>query len=192
MSEARKAFETFIADLREIWRSHGHDEARMSAAREKLRVLTMNPHIQACSRDWPLTIGQNLLLYEDADFGFVVNAVVRPPDYKGGVHDHADVWVLYGVIDGAERLERYVRVDDGAVDGFAEVRRTSETRGQPGVVDIVPPFEIHAEQGASDRSAALIVRSRRVVGRVMQNGYDESAKKVTKRWGPEQVRYSLG
>lgn len=191
MTGARESFEAFIADLREIWRTHATDETRMSAARDKLRALTTLPAIREHSKGWPFTVGQNLLLYEDAEFGFVVNAVVRPPGYKGGVHDHADAWVLYGVVDGAERLERYERIDDGSVEGRAEVRLISDTQGLPGVVDIVPPYEIHAEQGASDRSAALIVRSQRVVGRVMQNGYDVAGKTVAKRWGPQQVPYSL-
>ena len=191
MTSAAPLFDVFIADLRAIWRMHGTDEARMAAACEKLQILAAEPLIQAHSKGWPLTVGQNLLLYEDPDFGFVVNAVVRPLGYKGGVHDHADAWVLYGVVDGAESLERYAREDDGSVEGFAELRLIGATRGVPGVADIVPPFDIHAEQGASDRSAALIVRSKRVVGRVMQNGYDLAAKKVVKRWGPEQVPYSL-
>jgi predicted metal-dependent enzyme (double-stranded beta helix superfamily) len=191
MDHPQKLFEEFVTQLREIWRTHDTDKARMSAARETLRVLAAHPAIQAHSKSWPITVGQNLLLYEDPDYHFVVNAVVRPPDYKGGVHDHADAWVLYGVVDGAESLERFARVDDASVEGFAELRLVSASRGLSGVVDLVPPFEIHAEQGASDRSAALILRSQRVVGRVMQNGYDVASKKVVKRWGPEQVPYSL-
>jgi predicted metal-dependent enzyme (double-stranded beta helix superfamily) len=191
MSGASSAFEAFVSALREIWRAYPDDETRMTKAREPLRALALNPEIQAHSRSWPFTVGQNLLLHEDAEYGFVVNAVARPPGYKGGVHDHANAWVLYGVVDGAESLERYQREDDGAVEGYAQVRMLSASRGVPGVVDIVPPFEIHAEQGASDRSAALIVRSQRVVGRVMQNGYNPVEKTVVKRWGPEQVPYSL-
>ncbi len=49
---------------------------------------------------------QNLLLYEDPDYGFVVNAVVRTPEREGRVHDHAHAWTVYGVLDGMERLER--------------------------------------------------------------------------------------
>ncbi|MFN3890662.1 MAG: hypothetical protein ACK4MV_09700 [Beijerinckiaceae bacterium] len=191
MSGTLPLFEAFVADLRAIWRVHGTDAERMTAARQKLQLLAADPIIQSHSKSWPFTVGQNLLLYEDPDFGFVINAVVRPPGYKGGVHDHADAWVLYGVVDGAESLERFIREDDGSVEDFAELRMISATRGVPGVVDIVPPYEIHAEQGASERSAALIVRSKRVVGRVMQNGYDLAGKKVSKRWGPEQVPFSM-
>lgn len=191
MSTTSTLVENFISELREIWRSESDDATRMAAARDRLRQLAVNPHIQESSRTWPFTVGQNLLLHEDADYGFVLNAVVRPPEYKGGVHDHADAWVMYGVVDGLERLERYERVDDGSVEGYAELRLLSDTAGAPGVVDIVPPFEIHAEKGASPRSAALIVRSQRVVGRVMQNGYDPANRTVVKRWGPEQVPYDL-
>ncbi len=183
--------EGFVSELREIWRTESEDGARMSSARESLRRLASHPQMQESSKTWPFTVGQNLLLYEDVDYGFVLNAVVRPPGYKGGVHDHADAWVLYGVVDGLERLERYERVDDGSVEGYAELRLLSDSVGAPGVADIVPPFEIHAEKGASPRSAGLIVRSQRVVGRVMQNGYDPANRTVVKRWGPEQVPYNL-
>ena len=49
---------------------------------------------------------KNLLLYVDPEHHFAINAVVRTPGRVGGVHDHADAWVLYGVLDGSESLER--------------------------------------------------------------------------------------
>ena len=35
---------------------------------------------------------------------------------EGGVHDHAHAWVLYGVLDGKEFLERFERLDDFAIE----------------------------------------------------------------------------
>ncbi len=93
-------FASFIADLRDIWRSNVSDADRMSSARENCGRWPPTPFIREQSKTWPITVGQNLLLYEDLESGVVVNAVVRPPGYKGGVHDHADAWVLYGVVDG--------------------------------------------------------------------------------------------
>ena len=67
----------------------------------------------------------------------------------------------------------------------------SSTKGTPGIVDIVPPFNIHAEQGGDGRSVAMIVRSQRLVGRVLQNGFNPANNTVVQRSGPEQVPFSL-
>jgi predicted metal-dependent enzyme (double-stranded beta helix superfamily) len=185
------AFERFIGDMRAIWASDANDESRMKKARILLQKFVQDPTLIARTKDWPLTVGQNLLLHEDEQYNFVINAVVRPPGYKGGVHDHAHAFVLYAVIDGNEKLERYDRVDDGSKPGYAEVRLSHVTEGHNGVVDLVPPFSIHAEQGGDGRSVALIVRSERLVGKVLQNGYDKNANTVVQRSGPKQVPFEL-
>jgi predicted metal-dependent enzyme (double-stranded beta helix superfamily) len=143
--------------------------------------------------DWPSTEGRkNLRLYVDPDYGFVINAVVRVPGRRGSVHDHADAWVLYGVLDGQESLERYDRIDNGRTPGYAEVRLSSVTTGTQGKVDLVAPHAIHAEQGGPMRSVAIIVRSKPLgEGTVLQNGYDLDAKTVVSRYGPTQIPYDV-
>jgi predicted metal-dependent enzyme (double-stranded beta helix superfamily) len=98
-------FERFIAEVRTLWASEAEPERRMEKARPLLERLVMDPELKAHSARWPSTEGRkNLLLYVDPDFGFAVNAVVREPGRTGGVHDHAHAWVLYGLVDGSERL----------------------------------------------------------------------------------------
>jgi predicted metal-dependent enzyme (double-stranded beta helix superfamily) len=185
------AFERFIGDMRTIWSSEPDLEKRMRRGAVLLQLLVKDPSLLEHSKTWPLTVGQNLLLYEDEQYDFVINAVVRPPGYKGGIHDHAHAFVLYAVLDGTEKLERYDRLDDASKPGYAEVKLSSVTTGTNGVVDLVPPFSIHAEQGGNQRSVALIVRSERLVGKVLQNGYDMNAKTVVQRSGPKQVPFEL-
>jgi predicted metal-dependent enzyme (double-stranded beta helix superfamily) len=164
----------------------------MQKTKPLLEKLVADPDLRAHSKAWPSTEGhKNLLLHTDEDFGFVVNAVVRTPHRKGSVHDHSQAWVLYGLLDGTESLERFDRLDDGSKPGYAEVRRSGVTIGGPGNVDLVPPFAIHAEQGGTARSVAVIFRSERLVGRVLQHGYDLEAKKVIERSGPTQVPFEL-
>lgn len=184
-------FERFISDLRAVWAAEPDLERRMVKSKALLEVLVTDPAVLAHSKSWPLTVGENLLLYEDEDCGFVINAVVRPPEYKGGIHDHAHAYVLYGIVDGIEQLERYERLDDGSRPGCAEIKLTSVTTGTSGKVDLVPPFSIHAEQGGPMRSVAMIVRSERLVGKVLQSGYDIKANTVVQRSGPKQVPYEL-
>jgi predicted metal-dependent enzyme (double-stranded beta helix superfamily) len=114
------------------------------------------------------------------------------PGRSGSVHDHADAWVLYGVLDGSEKLERYDRVDDGTRPGHAQLRLASVTTGTRGRVDLVPPHAIHAEQGGPTRSVAIIVRSQRLgEGTVLQHTYDPSTNTVVERYGPTQIPFDL-
>jgi len=194
MSNARlPVFEKFIADLRTIWAAQSDDQSRMEAAKPLLERLVLDPALKAHSASWPSTEGRkNLLLYVDPDHHFVINGVVRMPGRTGGVHDHADAWVLYGVLDGSESLERFDRVDDGSRSGYAEVKLASVTTGTQGKVDLVPPHAIHAEQGGPTRSVAIIVRSQRLgEGTILQRTYDRKANTVIEQYGPTQIPYDL-
>ncbi len=190
---ALPVFEDFVAQLRAIWQAESDNQRRMEKAKPLLEALVKDEGLRAHSLRWPSTEGfKNLLLYVDPQHHFAINAVVRTPGRVGGVHDHADAWVLYGVLDGSESLERYERIDDGTRPGFAELRLASVTTGTQGKVDLVPPHAIHAEQGGPSRSVAIILRSQRLgEGTVLQRAYDPMAKTVIERFGPTQVPYAL-
>jgi predicted metal-dependent enzyme (double-stranded beta helix superfamily) len=190
---ALPVFEDFVAQLRAIWQAESDNQRRMEKAKPLLEQLVKDEGLKAHSARWPSTEGfKNLLLYVDPQHHFAINAVVRTPGRVGGVHDHADAWVLYGVLDGSESLERYERIDDGSRPGYAELRLASVTTGTQGKVDLVPPHAIHAEQGGPSRSVAIILRSQRLgEGTVLQRAYDPKAKTVIERFGPTQVPYAL-
>jgi predicted metal-dependent enzyme (double-stranded beta helix superfamily) len=187
------AFDKFIRDLRAVWAAQPDLQRRMETAKPLLEQFVKDDTLKAHSASWPSTEGhKNLLLYVDPDHDFVVNAVVRMPGRTGSVHDHADAWVLYGLLDGTESLERYDRVDDGSCPGYAEVKLASVTTGTQGKVDLVPPRAIHAEQGGPTRSVAIIIRSQRLgEGTVLQGRYDPKTKTRTEGFGPTQVPYDL-
>ena len=65
------------------------------------------------------------------------------------------------------------------------------TKGEPGKVDLVPPFDIHAEQGGSARSVAIILRSERVAGKTTQGSYDIEKMTIRQIDGPTQVPYEI-
>jgi predicted metal-dependent enzyme (double-stranded beta helix superfamily) len=190
---ALPVFEDFVAQLRAIWQAESDNQRRMEKAKPLLEELVKDEGLKAHSARWPSTEGfKNLLLYVDPQHHFAINAVVRTPGRVGGVHDHADAWVLYGVLDGSESLERYERIDDGMRPGYAELRLASVTTGTQGKVDLVPPHAIHAEQGGPSRSVAIILRSQRLgEGTVLQRAYDPKSKTVIERFGPTQVPYAL-
>lgn len=183
----------FIGDLRTIWAANSDNHRRMEKAKPLLERLVNDSTLKARSAEWPSTEGRkNLLLYVDPDHQFVINAVVRMPGRTGSVHDHADAWVLYAVLDGSESLERFDRVDDGSRPGYAEVRLSSVTTGTQGKVDLVPPHSIHAEQGGPTRSVAIIVRSQKLgEGTVLQRRYDPKTKTVVEQYGPTQIPFDV-
>jgi 3-mercaptopropionate dioxygenase len=184
-------FRAFIENMRDIWKSEPDTGRCMERAKPLLEALVRDPGMQARSANWPSTEGRkNLLLYVDPDHGFAINAVVRQPGRRGNVHDHAHAWVLYGVLFGSESLERYERVDDGSREGYADVRLVSTTPGAPGNVDLVPPHDIHAEQGGEGRSVALIVRSAKL-GEIIQHQYDLVTGEIRAVPGPTQIPFEL-
>jgi predicted metal-dependent enzyme (double-stranded beta helix superfamily) len=193
MSARLQVLEKFIGELRAVWSTNADNQSRMEKAKPVLERFVLEPTLKAHSANWPSTEGhKNLLLYVDPDYDFVINAVVRVPGRKGSIHDHADAWVLYGLLDGAESLERYDRLDDGSRPDYAEVKLSSVTTGKQGKVDLVPPRAIHAEQGGQTRSVAIIVRSQKLgQGTVLQGRYDPVAKTRTEGYGPTQVPYDV-
>jgi predicted metal-dependent enzyme (double-stranded beta helix superfamily) len=194
MSTAKQhpAFDKFIRDLRAAWAELPDMEARMKKGQKLLEELVKDESLRQASKSWPSTEGRkNLLLHEDPDYGFAINGVVRMPGRKGSIHDHAHAWTAYGILDGTESLERFRRVDDGSKEGYAKLELESVTEGAPGKVDLVPPFDIHAEQGGPTRSVAVILRSERVAGKVLQGSYNRESNCVRRIDGPTNIPYEI-
>jgi predicted metal-dependent enzyme (double-stranded beta helix superfamily) len=186
------AFEKFIHDLRAVWVELPNMEARMKRGQKLLEELVKDESLRQASKSWPSTEGRkNLLFHEDPDYGFAVNGVVRAPGRKGSIHDHAHAWTAYGILDGTESLERFRRVDDGLKEGYAKLELASVTEGAPGKVDLVPPFDVHAEQGGPTRSVAVILRSERVAGKVLQGSYSMENNTVRRIDGPTNIPYEI-
>jgi predicted metal-dependent enzyme (double-stranded beta helix superfamily) len=191
-SKRLPAFERFIQLLRAAWSELPDTDARMRKSTILLEELVKDPSLKHVSKSWPSTEGRkNLLFYEDPDYHFAINGVVRVPGRKGSIHDHAHAWTAYGILDGTETLERFRRVDDRSKDGYAKLELESVTEGEAGKVDLVPPFDIHAEQGGPTRSVAIILRSERVAGKTTQGSYDIEKQTVRQIDGPIQVPYEI-
>ena len=194
MSDTQRlpVFEHFIRDLRAAWADLPNMEARMKKGQQLLEELVKDSTLREASKNWPSTEGRkNLLFYEDPDYGFAINGVVRVPGRKGSIHDHAHSWTAYGLLDGTESLERYRRLDDGSKEGYAKLELESVTQGNPGKVDLVPPFDAHAEQGGPARSVAVILRSERVSGKVLQGSYSMENNTVRRIDGPTNIPFEI-
>jgi len=181
-------FTLFVDSLRELWSEKLQPEDHWSKVSELMQPLLASDDLQRRSESWPVTTGTNLLFYEDPDYGFVVNAVVRDPERTGAVHDHAHTWTAYGELVGGETVARYERIDDGSRSDYAELRPMGAIDAMPGVVDVVPPWLVHSETSRDKRAVAIIIRSQKL-GSFRQNHFDPETNKVTQGAGPTPTPY---
>ena len=194
MSQGRAVFEKFVQDLRAAWGAEQDVESRMKRSAQILEGMVNDPALREHSKAWPSTEGppaKNLLLYEDPDHGFAINAVVRTPGRVGSVHDHGESWTAYGLLDGTEKLEHYRRLDDGKKEGYSEVVLDYVDEGTPGKVDLVPPFASHAELGGPRRSVAVIIRSLPIGHRGNTSRFDREKRTCSNGNGPVQIRLEI-
>ena len=111
------------------------------------RELLEDRDLKRHASTWPKSLSiegkpGNLLFYEDPDHGFVLNALIKAPGLKTSVHDHGKSWTLYGVIEGAEKVVRFDRVDTGPkVPETAQLVETGSHDVSPGYIDFVPPWK---------------------------------------------------
>ena len=164
-------FQSFIDDLRALGAAEPDMGKRMKRAWPLLERLVEDDGLNSHSAIWPSPEGgKNLLFSVDQEFNFVIN----------------------GVLDGTESLERFTRIHDGSKPGYAEVKLSSVTTGSQCKVDLVPPYDIHAKQGGPTRPVAVILRSQPLgEGTVLQKGFDLKANTVVERFRPKQISYEL-
>jgi predicted metal-dependent enzyme (double-stranded beta helix superfamily) len=161
-----------------------------------MRKLLVDPTLKARAQEWPTTVEsaptvRNLLLYEDPNYGFVFNATVRQSNVISNIHDHGDVWTLYGLIDGQETILHYDRVDETATEaGSGKLKLVGRYLLGPGEVDVVPPGKIHQEYAGPQRSVSFIIRAKRP-GTFKQHYYNLETGACSDTDGPQQVKYSL-
>jgi predicted metal-dependent enzyme (double-stranded beta helix superfamily) len=193
-SSAQAGLQRFIAGMRELFSSESDPAQRWHKATPLLQALIADPAVKQKSTDWPSCRqgerAQNLLFYEDPEYKFVINGLIKNPHTRTQIHDHAHNWTLYGVLDGHETIERYERLDDGSRSEFADIRQTENVEVGPGKVDLVAPYRIHAEESGKERTVAIIVRAEKAGG-FLQGRYDPAKKKYWQGYGPEQIPYEI-
>jgi predicted metal-dependent enzyme (double-stranded beta helix superfamily) len=193
MSEAPAMIAPFVAAVRALWKEPLSDAERWRKVGELMPLMTGSPELQASALRWPAPGPEakrpvNLLFYEDPDYGFVINGLVKPARAGTPVHDHAHTWTVYAVLQGEEHVVRYQHGDGG--NDAAKLVKTDDYVVGKGYVDVVPPGIIHAEYAGDERTVAVIVRSERVGG-FMQGMFDPATGAVSQAPGPEQQPYRL-
>ena len=150
------ALDRFIKQTRDLFASEPDPEKRWVALTPVLQEFLADPTVQEASAKWPVNVftdrAENLLFYEDPDYGFVVNALkreptgkpVEPPKHSGwrGIHDHAHIYTLYGVLVGHEMIERYRPVEGAECRAdYVPIEEVGNFKVERGSVDLVRPYE---------------------------------------------------
>ena len=195
-AKSQNALERFIGKTRALFARETDPEKRWTALAPILAELLADPDVREASKSWPDCVpadgrAENLLFYEDPDYGFAINGLTKGAARQGGggrarIHDHAHIYTLYGVLDGHERIERYERLDDRSRPGYAEIRKTSDVLVGPGEIDLVRPHEIHIEVTVGERAVAVIVRSQKGGG-FNQGRYNPEKNEYYESLGPRQT-----
>jgi predicted metal-dependent enzyme (double-stranded beta helix superfamily) len=196
------AAEKFITQMRDMFAVTPDLSVRWERARHLLAEMLGDAEIRKHAQTWPdspAILGLegkhgNLLLYEDPDWGFCVNALIKKPTAKTTIHDHGVSWTLYGVVEGGEDVARFERIDGGTPGDLpksAVVRETESIPVQPGYIDLIKPWEIHAEYNRPERTAAIIIRSQKC-GTYIQNIFYQKDSTVEQYWGPQQIPFHFG
>ncbi len=93
------AVEKFVAHMRKLYEDGMPEDERWQTCRVLLADLIADPDVKAHAQDWPVTgfnpktdKVSNLLFYEDPDYGFVINALIKNPGGYAMIHDHGPSW----------------------------------------------------------------------------------------------------
>ena len=194
--EMLPAVQIFISRVRELFGKGTNETEIWTKACDRLRDLLADDELKQHAGTWPDSLSVdgrpgNLLFYEDPDYGFVLNALIKSPNIETSIHDHGKSWTLYGVLEGGERVTRFERMDEGVqVPERATIRDAGSHGVVPGYIDFVPPWEIHQECNTDQRTIGFIVRSQRS-GTFVQNRFDPVSGAVDQYDGPVQIPYRL-
>lgn len=196
------AVEKFVATVRGYFEQGLSEDEIWPKACEPFEELIRDPEVREHAKTWPTSPAKlglegkhaNLLFYEDPDYGFVINGLIKKASAKTTVHDHGKSWTLYGVADGGEDVLRFKRTDGGKpgdLPDAAVVEEVEKVEVGPGYIDFVRPWEIHAEYNSDSPTVAVIVRSQRC-GTYVQNIFYQKDGSVEQYYGPDQIPYRFG
>ena len=195
------ALERFVSKTRDLFASEPNLDKRWSALRPILAELLADPEVREASKQWPVPgsvassegrRGGNLLFYEDPDYGFVVNGQIHEEGRRQSepkhAHDHGRIYTAYGLLEGHERIVLFERIDDKSKPEYAEVKKTADYIAAPGDIHLARPNDIHVEVNIGERTAAVIIRSKKDgIPSNLHGRYDLETHEYHESIGPRQI-----
>ena len=84
------------------------------------------------------------VLYEDAEFGFVVLAHAYDDARESSPHDHGSYWAIYGQAVGETEMTEWEVVEPASADKPGKVRKTKVYALTPGVAQVYNEGQLHS------------------------------------------------
>jgi predicted metal-dependent enzyme (double-stranded beta helix superfamily) len=137
--------DAFVADLRAAVGGAATEKAILAGVKPLAVRLAASPDLRArVTRQCDAEQGFGFqLLHEEPDHALAVALFNWLPGRGTPPHDHGTWGVVVGV-EGDEVNTFWQRVDDGARDGHAELRKLAEKRFVPGDAIVLPSTVIHS------------------------------------------------
>jgi len=157
---------------------------------EILRKLISDPSFS--EGQTPSVFANEVALYRSPDRLFSVLAYIWEPHTLWEIHDHSS-WGIIGSLLRPMREVRYRRLDDGRLEGYAELEEVSSRMIEPGGTSRVLPLDkgIHQTGSATDQFSISLG----IYGRSIRKGYFQlfapSEKKVVRAYPPKLFKQIL-
>jgi predicted metal-dependent enzyme (double-stranded beta helix superfamily) len=143
-------------------------------------------------RQTPSVFANEVTLYRSPDRLFSVLAYIWEPHALCEIHDHSS-WGIIGSLFHPIREVRYRRLDDGRLEGYAELEEISSRVIEPGEMARVLPLDkgIHQTGSATDQFSISLG----IYGQSIRKGYfqlfNPSEKKVVRAYPPKLFKQIL-
>lgn len=96
------------------------------------------------------------LLHRDEALGYTAVVMTWGPQQRTGLHDHAGIWCVEGVVEGQMEVRRYELLGQ-AQGGYEFLERESVRAAVGSAGCLIPPFEYHVLSNAQpDRPSVTL------------------------------------
>ncbi|WP_324753856.1 cysteine dioxygenase family protein [Roseovarius sp. Pro17] len=136
----------FIADAKAIVAEGPMDRPRLDRIKNRLMDIAARQDLWA-EDDFPAPTPEEkqnrFFIAHDPDTGLTLYLNVMQPGKKIPPHNHT-VFACIAAVEGAEQNTVYERVDDGSVEGKADLKLREEVDLRPGNALAMMPDDIHS------------------------------------------------
>ena len=175
----------FVGDARNVISRRLSSADTLQALTPAFKRLLVNRSLLHAKMQEVDTDTDEVCLHHDADQGFVVLARgVGTRDARQGQshaampHDHGPLWALYGIYEGAGRLQRYVPDASCDSEPFPGLRLTSDAVARAGDIDAIEPHNMHLPVFSEDRPTVVLVVYSGQLESVVRRGYVAQLKRA--------------
>ena len=130
-------------------------------------------------------IDDEILLYLNPKRLFSLRMFLYGPGDYTPIHDHSS-WGVSGAAAGELGVIRYVREDDGSVEGYAQLLQAAPLHLMPGEIELTRPLNegIHQTGNPSDGVTMMVSIYGSPIRRPYINCFDYRTKKVERLYPP--------